>query len=309
MESTPERSPRSAALRAAAEHNYTAQRVLRALEVIVLSPSTAPAVAAAIGVTPRTARRILKSLASEQYAERRRASGRQVHDYQPTVRLLAMAAQLAPRLPLVAAGRRAVPEVEMHTNLAAYVAVPCYADVLVSGLRGVRPWATLPAGDDAAGRVLLAHREPWRRSLAGVEPDVVPSDEEVATVLSRGFASVVTGGTRSGSLAVVVPAAEAPIAAIAVRGTSVELRAQTLLAHTPGFAQLGHPLLVAVSNKIFLGRLLGLEIDERTTATAAACAYAVARGARVMRVHDVRAGRQVADLLAALLAEARSDIH
>jgi dihydropteroate synthase len=79
--------------------------------------------------------------------------------------------------------------------------------------------------------------------------------------------------------------------------------ALTLLAHTSRFAQLGHPVLVAVSNKISLGRLLDLPIDERTTATAAACAYAVARSARVMRVHDVRAGRQVADLLAALLAD------
>jgi dihydropteroate synthase len=77
----------------------------------------------------------------------------------------------------------------------------------------------------------------------------------------------------------------------------------TLLAHTPRFADLGHPLLVAVSNKIFLGRLLDLPTGERTTATVAACAYAVIRGARVMRVHDVRAGRQVADLLAALFAE------
>jgi len=82
----------------------------------------------------------------------------------------------------------------------------------------------------------------------------------------------------------------------------------TLLAHTPRLAQLGHPLLVAVSNKIFLGRLLDLPIDERTTATAAATAYAVARGARVMRVHDVRAGRQVADLLAALLTEESSAV-
>jgi dihydropteroate synthase len=75
-----------------------------------------------------------------------------------------------------------------------------------------------------------------------------------------------------------------------------------LLAHTPRLAALGHPLLVAVSNKIFLGRLLDLAAEERDTATVAACAYAVARGARVMRMHDVRAGRQVADLLAALLA-------
>jgi len=75
----------------------------------------------------------------------------------------------------------------------------------------------------------------------------------------------------------------------------------TLLAHTPRLAELGMPLLVAVSNKIFLGRLLELDRDERGTATAAACAYGVAGGGRVLRVHDVRAGRQVADLLAALL--------
>jgi dihydropteroate synthase len=74
-----------------------------------------------------------------------------------------------------------------------------------------------------------------------------------------------------------------------------------LLAHTARFARLGHPLLIAVSNKIFLGRLLDLERDDRGMATVAACAYGVAHGGRVLRVHDVRAGRQVADLLAALL--------
>ena len=73
-----------------------------------------------------------------------------------------------------------------------------------------------------------------------------------------------------------------------------------LLAHTPRFASLGHPVLIAVSNKIFLGRLLGLDRDERATATVAACAYGVARGGRVLRVHDARAARQVADLIAAL---------
>jgi DNA-binding IclR family transcriptional regulator len=228
MGSTPERSPRSAALIDAAEHNYTSQRVLQALEVIVLSPTTAPGVAASVGVNPRTARRILKTLVREQYVERRGGPGRGAHEYQPTVRLLAMAAQLGSRLPLVAAGRRAVATIETQTGLAAYVAVPCYADVLViaaSGSGGVRPWATLPASGDAAGRVLLVHREPWRRSLASVEPDVLVNDEEVAAVVSRGYASVVTRGERCGSLAVVVPAAEAPIAAIAVCGASVELRA------------------------------------------------------------------------------------
>jgi dihydropteroate synthase len=57
---------------------------------------------------------------------------------------------------------------------------------------------------------------------------------------------------------------------------------------------------VAVSHKIFLGRALDLPRDGRRDATVAACAYAVARGARLLRVHDAAAGRQVADLLAAL---------
>jgi predicted ArsR family transcriptional regulator len=78
--STPEPSGaetrRSAALRAAAEHNYTAQRVLQALEVIVLCPSSAPTVAEALGVQPRTARRMLKTLMKDQYVERRGGRGR-----------------------------------------------------------------------------------------------------------------------------------------------------------------------------------------------------------------------------------------
>jgi len=94
-------SGRSAAAHPAVEINYTAERVLRALEVIALRPSTAPAVADVIGVHPRTARRILRTLAKERYVEQRPRCGRRTHAYEPTVRLLAMAAQLASRLELV----------------------------------------------------------------------------------------------------------------------------------------------------------------------------------------------------------------
>ncbi len=75
-----------------------------------------------------------------------------------------------------------------------------------------------------------------------------------------------------------------------------------LLAGTASFAALGYPLLLAPSNKIFLGRLLGLELQDRGHATVAACAIGVARGARVLRVHDARPARQAADLLEAVLA-------
>ncbi|MDQ3947213.1 MAG: dihydropteroate synthase [Actinomycetota bacterium] len=76
-----------------------------------------------------------------------------------------------------------------------------------------------------------------------------------------------------------------------------------LLGAVSRFCDLGHVVLVSPSNKIFLGRLLGLERDERAAATTAACTAALLQGARVIRVHDARAGRQAADLVAALLQD------
>lgn len=76
-----------------------------------------------------------------------------------------------------------------------------------------------------------------------------------------------------------------------------------LLAASATFATLGHPLLLAPSNKIFLGRLLGLDPHEREHATVAACALAVDRGARVLRVHDALGARHGVDLALAVSSE------
>jgi dihydropteroate synthase len=54
----------------------------------------------------------------------------------------------------------------------------------------------------------------------------------------------------------------------------------------------GWPVLVAVSNKDFVGETLGLPADQRgegTVATLAICAW---QGARILRVHDVPAARR-----------------
>ena len=74
-----------------------------------------------------------------------------------------------------------------------------------------------------------------------------------------------------------------------------------LLAALDRFAELGYPVLLAASNKIFLGRLLNLEPDDRGHATVAACTFGATRGARLLRVHDALPARQVADLLTAVL--------
>jgi len=66
----------------------------------------------------------------------------------------------------------------------------------------------------------------------------------------------------------------------------------------------GWPVLVAVSNKDFIGETLGTGIGERaegTTATVAVCAWL---GARVFRVHDVRAARRALGTVAAVRGQA-----
>ena len=51
---------------------------------------------------------------------------------------------------------------------------------------------------------------------------------------------------------------------------------------------LGYPTLVALSNKDFIGESLGRDRHERVEGSIAAAVYCVLRGARIVRVHNVR---------------------
>lgn len=77
-----------------------------------------------------------------------------------------------------------------------------------------------------------------------------------------------------------------------------------LLRRTQELAGLGHPLLMALSRKDFVGETLGLPPAERLEGTLAATALAAWLGARVFRAHDVRATRRVLDMVAAVRDEA-----
>lgn len=61
-----------------------------------------------------------------------------------------------------------------------------------------------------------------------------------------------------------------------------------LLAELSRFTRLGHPVLVGTSRKGFIGRALALPQHERVEGTAATVVWVVERGARIVRVHDVR---------------------
>ncbi len=67
------------------------------------------------------------------------------------------------------------------------------------------------------------------------------------------------------------------------------------------FQRLGYPLLVGPSRKSFIGRTLDLPVDQRIEGTAAAVAICIARGANIVRVHDVEAMVRVVRMTDAML--------
>jgi dihydropteroate synthase len=61
-----------------------------------------------------------------------------------------------------------------------------------------------------------------------------------------------------------------------------------LMKEIGAFAEVGRPLLVGPSRKSFIGDVLGTDVGERMEGTAGAVAWLAARGAHVVRVHDVK---------------------
>jgi dihydropteroate synthase len=74
-----------------------------------------------------------------------------------------------------------------------------------------------------------------------------------------------------------------------------------LLRHSDDLVGLGFPVFLSASNKRFLGVLTGADVDDRREATWAAHALGIALGCRILRAHDVRGGRRVADVMAEIL--------
>jgi dihydropteroate synthase len=64
-----------------------------------------------------------------------------------------------------------------------------------------------------------------------------------------------------------------------------------LLAALPRLVELGLPVLVGVSRKSMIGALTGREVSRRLAGSVAAMLAAVARGAAIVRVHDVAESR------------------
>jgi DNA-binding IclR family transcriptional regulator len=148
--------------------SFFVTRTLQAIEVLAFQPSSAPQVARALRIDARTARRLLNRLAEDGWVVR--IEGR-VRMYTLSLRVVALASQFVERAPLTQAAAPVVSSLHERTGGVAHMTVPSYRSVLclahrAGGTRS-RPHTgeLIPAHATAAGKVLLAHREPWRESV------------------------------------------------------------------------------------------------------------------------------------------------
>jgi dihydropteroate synthase len=189
-------------------------------------------------------------------------------------------------LPVLAAVRRAVSvplSVDTMKAEVAEGALDAGADIVNDVSAGRFDRRMLPLCAHAGVPIVLMHMRgrPATMQRRPAYRDVVA---EVTAFLARRAAAARLAGVAQGAI-VVDPG-------IGFGKTPAHNLA--LLAHLDVLAGLGYPVLVGVSRKGFVGALLGgAGPGERLFGTAAAVALAVARGARILRVHDVGSMRDV----------------
>lgn len=77
----------------------------------------------------------------------------------------------------------------------------------------------------------------------------------------------------------------------------------TLLNRLERITELGYPVLAGTSRKSFIGIVLDLPEGERVEGTIATVVLAVTKGARIVRVHDVKETFRAIKMTEAVLAE------
>jgi IclR family acetate operon transcriptional repressor len=231
---------------------FFASRAMQALEVLAFGPSTATRVAEELQVHPRTARRLLNRMVYDGWLIRRDGPR---PTYTPTLRIVALAAQLAQRAPLVRHGQEVARTLQLTTGWAVHLAVPSYRSALrlVRANGGDDPALRdlAPAHATAAGKLLLAFRIPWRDAVlsapltavtARTVTDPLALRAELERSSRRGYA-VEDAEFREGGRALAVPVVgegEEVVAALAV--SSAEAPLDELLEHRDALVAAGTAL-------------------------------------------------------------------
>ena len=176
----------------------------------------------------------------------------------------------------------------------ATVAAECYAVGAVVGndISGFADPGYLPVAAAAGVSVVATHVR-----LAPRVPDPDPHYDDLVGEVC-GFLA----GRARAAVEVGIPRERVMVDAGLDLGKT-ELQSTELLRRSDALVALGFPVFLSASNKRFLGELAGTEVDDRREASLAAHALGIGLGCRILRAHDVRGSRRVADVMAAILEE------
>ena len=196
-------------------------------------------------------------------------------------------------LPTVAAVRERFPDIVISIDTwrpeVAAQAVAAGADLINDTWAGADPRLAEVAAATGAGLV-CSHAgglSPRTRPHRAAFDDVV--DDVVRTVTALAARAIDLGVRRDGIL--VDPAHDFG------KNTRHSLE---LTRRLDAIVATGWPVLVALSNKDFVGETLDVALEERLTGTLAATAISAWLGARIFRAHQVRETRQVLDTVASI---------
>jgi dihydropteroate synthase len=148
---------------------------------------------------------------------------------------------------------------------------------MINDINALRAPGAIDAVSEGSAAVCLMHMqgEPGTMQQSATYDDVVA---DVAAFLAQRAAACVAAGIGRDRI-VLDPGFGF--------GKTVEHNL-TLLRRLGEIAALGYPLLAGLSRKSTIGVLTGRDVDDRMAGSVAAALAAVARGASIVRVHDVR---------------------
>lgn len=195
----------------------------------------------------------------------------------------------SPAVPLDEELARVLPLVREAVRLGVPVSVDTYKPEVMQATLDLGAdivndiWALrLPGAADVVARhpgcgvcLMHMHRDPQTMQTAPMEGDVVA---QVLAFLEQSAQSLQAQGVEKSRIVLDYGIGF---------GKTVEQNF-ALLARQEELLALGYPLLAGWSRKSSLGSVTGLDVDQRLAPSVVAAVLAVERGARVVRVHDVR---------------------
>jgi dihydropteroate synthase len=160
---------------------------------------------------------------------------------------------------------------------------------MINDVNALRTEGALQAVADSSAAVCLMHMqgEPRTMQHSPLYQDVVA---EVKAFLAERIAAAEQAGIRRERM-VIDPGFGF--------GKTLEHNLD-MLRQLESFASLGVPLLAGLSRKSMLGLLTGLPVEKRMVPSVAAAVISAMKGAKILRVHDVKETRQALQIVSAM---------